>query len=78
MPRQTAAEREIARHLVTVRFLNRVGDVVEEHRMQSWDMTTNVGSLASAFRDAHGYEPLVRANFPDGRDARFMLPRSWQ
>ena len=76
--RVTPAEREIARHRVTVTLCNRAGDVVEEHRMQSWDMWSTVGPLAGAFRDAHGYEPIVRASFPGGRDAHFLIPRSWQ
>ena len=76
--RQTAAEKETARHRVDLFICNRQGDVVESHRMQSWDVSTAAGALAGKFRDARGYTPIVRCRFLDGRDAHFLLPRSWQ
>jgi hypothetical protein len=76
--RQTAAEKETARHRVDLLILNLNGDVVESHRMQSWDVERTAGELAGAFRDTHGYSPVLRVRFPDGRDGNFLLPRSWR
>lgn len=82
MPRQTAAEREIARHQVTLYLLNRRGDVVEEHRMQSWDVSMQAGEIAGRYRDAHGYTPGVAVRFSPGifggRNGDYLLPHSWR
>lgn len=82
MARQTAAEREIARHQVTLYILNRRGDVVEEHLMQSWDVRTHAGEIAGRFRDAHGYTPILRVRFGrgsnPGREANYLLPDTWR
>ena len=76
--RLTAAEREIARHVVDLYILNKRGDIAEQHRMQSWDVNKRAGELAGAFRNAHGYTPILRVRFRDGRPAQYLLPKGWQ
>jgi len=78
MARATAAERELAAHRVDVHLLNRNGDIVASHRMQSWDVSMSAGEIAGAFRDSHGYTPSVRVRFMDGRNGDYLLPRSWR
>jgi hypothetical protein len=83
MARVTAAEREIARNQVTLYLLNRRGDVVEEHLMQSWDVRMKAGEIAGKFRDAHGYTPILRVRFGrgslnPGREADYLLPDTWR
>lgn len=77
MSRPTAADLEIARHRVDLDIFNRAGDVVESHRMQSWDVSRAGGELLGAFRAAHGYEPTFRIRFMDNRDGYYLAPPTW-